>query len=187
MAKPRPNIQKQLDRAAIAELSLKGWTQIQIAQFLEIDQSTVSRDLSAIEKSWQESAQEDRAIAKQRELKRLALVEKELWDSWDISKRGQETTVEEVVRAVADAKGEGSADDRNRVRRSTRSAAPGAGNPRILAEILRVIHTRMELLGMKNQDVNNGRTGPVEIPADLEAMSDVELSALTQKLLSKHL
>ena len=55
----RSKIQRDRDRATVAELRLKGWTQQQIADYLEVDQSTISRDLRVLEQQWKESALRD--------------------------------------------------------------------------------------------------------------------------------
>ena len=55
-------------RLRVSELSLKGWSQVAIAQEMGISQATVSTDLAAIQKEWRESRIQNREEAIDREL-----------------------------------------------------------------------------------------------------------------------
>lgn len=97
MAKPRSKNQRESDREAIAKLALQGWTQPAIARYLEINQSTVCRDLEAIRQQWRESALQDFDQLRGQQLSELELVKAELWAAWEQSKQDQQTSVKEQV------------------------------------------------------------------------------------------
>lgn len=70
----------QARRAKVTALLLAGVTnQTQIAEQLQVDQSTISRDIKAIEKQWQESAVQDIAAAKGKDLQRTERLIQALW------------------------------------------------------------------------------------------------------------
>lgn len=87
MAKPRSKIQRDQDLAIVAELRLKGYTQLQIADHLEVTQATVCRDLKTLEKQWRESALRDFDVDRVMTLKKLELAEKEYWAAWERSQQ----------------------------------------------------------------------------------------------------
>lgn len=135
MARPRNKVQRQLDRESVARLTLQGWLQSDIAQYLEIDQSTISRDLKAIQQQWKESAIRDFDLDRQQELQRLALIEKELWQAWAKSQLPKEGS------AIHSTSGD------ERLRIATKSEQR-VGDVNFLAGILKVIDIRARLLGL---------------------------------------
>jgi len=72
----RSKLQRQLDQETVARLTLQGGASWTLPNF-EVDQSTVSRDLKAIQRQWKESAIRDFDLDRQQELQRLAMLEKE--------------------------------------------------------------------------------------------------------------
>lgn len=73
-------------RKHVAEMYLKGQGQLEIAEKLNVDQSTISRDLKAIHEEWRLSAIRDFDLAKQIELERINRLEQEYWEAWEKSK-----------------------------------------------------------------------------------------------------
>ncbi|MBD1845327.1 hypothetical protein H6F89_18330 [Cyanobacteria bacterium FACHB-63] len=142
----RPKIQRDRDRATVAELRLKGWTQQQIADYLELDQSTISRDLKALEERWKESSLRDFDAERGMQLDRLDLLEREYWSAWERSQESKETSIREQLRnAIADE--QGTTAGSGRVRMSTRTEEK-IGDPQFLNGIGKVISERSKLLGL---------------------------------------
>ena len=81
MAAPkRSKIQQLRDRATIAELYLKGWSQIRIGEFLELNQSNISRELTKIKTGWKAETNRDYDLVVEEQLHRLSMVELQYWD-----------------------------------------------------------------------------------------------------------
>ena len=75
MAAPkRTAIQRERDRSTISELYLRGWTQLKIAEFLELSQSQVSRELSKIKARWQAEATQNYGLLIAEQLHRLSML-----------------------------------------------------------------------------------------------------------------
>lgn len=144
MAKPRSKNQRESDREAIAKLALQGWTQPAIARYLEINQSTVCRDLEAIRRQWRESALQNFDQLRGQQLSELELVKQELWAAWEQSKQDQQTTVEEQVNSP-DSGGQSKAIARikNQVRTVTKP-----GDVAYLSGVVSSIKEVSKLLGL---------------------------------------
>ncbi|MBD1825665.1 ArsR family transcriptional regulator [Cyanobacteria bacterium FACHB-DQ100] len=150
----RPKIQRDRDRATVAELRLKGWTQQQIADYLELDQSTVSRDLKALEEQWKESALRDFDLDRAMELERLRLAEREFWDAWQRSQQSKETSIREQLRnAIADEQGGSIAGD-GRIKIATRTEQK-TGEAVFLNGVIKCIELRSKLLGLYAEGATN--------------------------------
>jgi hypothetical protein len=80
------------DRARIATLYLKGWSQYAIASEMGMTRELVRYDIHAIEDEWKKGALVDFDAAKERELRKIDLIEQELWLAWEGSKAAQEQT-----------------------------------------------------------------------------------------------
>lgn len=75
---PRRNPAQRLqDRATIAELTLKGWHQNRIAQYLEVDPAIINRELKSIKAEWKAESLEDTDVYIKSELRRIAMLEAE--------------------------------------------------------------------------------------------------------------
>ncbi len=139
----RSKTQRQLDRATVGRLTLQGWSQSDIAQYLELDQSTISRDLKAIEQQWKQSAVRDFDLDRQAELERLALLEKEHWAAWERSQQGKETSsLEKLVLGKDDA-----GQLLGRIKQATRSEQR-IGDVQFLNGVGKCIEIRAKLLGL---------------------------------------
>lgn len=79
-------------REKAARLYLSGKTQAEIASILEVNQSTVSRDLDAMRNEWLDRAVETFDQIKAQELARIDRLEREYWQAWEDSKQDDETT-----------------------------------------------------------------------------------------------
>lgn len=138
MAKVRNPIQAQRDRVEVARLYLQGYTQLQIADKLEIDQSTVCRDLQVIKRQWRQEALGHANELIQAELERLRLIEQQAWDAWNHSR--QNTIGATVHEQLQEALGGNVA---------TRSRTDSkVGENSYLETILKVIQQRVKILGL---------------------------------------
>ena len=168
----RTKLQRQLDRETVARLTLQGWSQLDIAQFLEVDQSTVSRYLRAIQQQWKESAIRDFDLDRQRELQRLSLLEKEYWAGWQRSQEGKETSVNEKLVTGKDQAG----NPLGRVKLATRTEQK-IGEATFLNGIQKVIDARCKLLGLYPTDENS---------ASQVSLSDAQLSVIGSLMRESH-
>lgn len=86
MSEVRSVAKRDAHRASIAEMTLKGRTQSEIAESLDISAATVARDLAWLRAEWREQAQV--AITEQRaiEIAKLNNLERIRWDAWDDTK-----------------------------------------------------------------------------------------------------
>ena len=91
--------QREKDLERTAELYLRGVYQSDIAAELGVTQGTVSNDLKALYKRWQESALIDINEAKSRELARIDELERTYWAEWEASKGERVSTATERTNA----------------------------------------------------------------------------------------
>lgn len=75
----------RLRRKQVAELYLKGYSQIQLAEKFGVFQQTISQDLKVIYKLWQQSAIRDFDTLKEKELIKLDNLEMEYWKAYQKS------------------------------------------------------------------------------------------------------
>jgi hypothetical protein len=80
-------------RLQVSELGLKGYSQTAIAKQLSVTQATVSNDLKAIREEWRASTIRDFDQNISIELERLNLIEREMWEAWERSKRPSQSAV----------------------------------------------------------------------------------------------
>ncbi|MEW5724777.1 MAG: hypothetical protein AB1896_16815 [Thermodesulfobacteriota bacterium] len=142
MAPPkRTRAQIERDRADIARLYLKGWTQQAITEWVcktyyterFLTRQAIAKDLVAIQKEWRESTLRDFDEAKAKELAKLDELERTMWTAWERS-LGEVTT-----RTVQQGRGE---DTVRTIRTEERQ-----GDPRFLEGIMKCIERRCKLLG----------------------------------------
>jgi hypothetical protein len=153
-------------RQKVADLYLQGLAQAAIAQQLEMSQTSVARDLSKIERSWRESAIRDFDAAKERELQRLALIEKNAWEGWKRS-----------CQPIQTATVDGQAADSQKAKRTVKHQN---GQPRFLELVLECIDKRAKLLGLD---------APLKIvptTADGQPLSKKERRAHIEAIMREH-
>ena len=83
----RTKLEKAEHQARVADLYNQGRPLMKIAAEVGIGLGTVCRHLEALQKAWLESSLEDFDQAKARELARIDLVEREMWEAWFESKK----------------------------------------------------------------------------------------------------
>ena len=134
MATPkRTKFQREADLQKIAGLYLTGKTQDAIAQELGVTQQQISYDLKTIQERWRKSALVDLNEAKQRELERIDVLEREYWQAWENSKGEQS-------RSTASKAGEAT--------RAQVVKFESAGDPRFLAGVQWCVEQRCKILGL---------------------------------------
>lgn len=166
----RTKAQKLNDRQRIARLRLFSKTQQEIADELGLSQPTVARELKIIESEWQESARADIDAIKARELAQLELLEAEVMEQWERSKKDYEKRVVEDKPPGARGGGGKSA----KIERGGQ-----CGDPRYIQAMVSIKDRKAKLLGidkpaktaLTDPDGNELPQGPVivALPAQLDA------------------
>jgi len=132
MARSKSQIAR--DRRKIADQYLQGIIQADIAEGLGIHQSTVSRDIKALQIEWQKSALVDINSKKAKELAKIDRLEREYWLAWERSCEDAE-----IVRQEARDK---------KINKVIKTAKGQAGDPRFLSGVERCIERRCKILGI---------------------------------------
>jgi predicted transcriptional regulator len=176
MAAPkRTPAQRERDREHVATLYLKGWSQSEIANYLEVSQPLISKELKAIKAKWHSEQLEQYEFYIAQELDRLRLIEKEAWEAWERSKQTKEQTLSEKLRSA-------SPDDLDletgaaklKIQRRT---IDQVGDPKFLEQLLKVHQARAKLL-------NLGDTSTAKPQGDTLAVSSTQLAVLAEYLSS---
>lgn len=132
-APKRTEFEREAQLAEIKDCYLRGETQMSIAAKFGLSQSQISRDLSTIQRRWRESSIVDINEAKQRELERIDVLEREYWQAWEASRgehqRSTATKTADTARAQI-----------------TKFDSPG--DPRFLAGVQWCIDQRCKILGV---------------------------------------
>jgi hypothetical protein len=136
-------------RARVAEAYLRGQYQHEIAQRENVDQATISRDLKALQARWKASGIRNLDAHKERELTRIAQLERTYWEAWERSLQERQTS---HTRTVTTARGNFDESGQKTEKRD--------GDPRFLDGVRRCIEARCRLL-----DLFSGERRPGEVPA----------------------
>lgn len=146
----RSDAQMVKDNIIIADLTLKRWTQVQIAEHLALSQPTISRALTSIYKQWESDAIQKIDTLKMRELEKLDMIERTLWKAWEASIG--ETTKKKVSK-IETPNASGTSNNRQRVEISQEFEN---GNPQYIKLILECVDKRARLLGLNLDAVDLG-------------------------------
>jgi len=141
--KSRSRSQLERDRKRIAELYLKGWLQVDIADELNLCQPTISSDIKALQKIWLNSSLRDFDELKSRELAKIDNLELEYWDAWDRSKQIKKSKTIKL----RPRKGQKKATNEDITDIQTKDEDV-VGDPRFLNGVERCIERRCKLLGI---------------------------------------
>lgn len=155
----REPAQVDRDRKRIAELYLKRWLQVDIAEELGIDQSTVSRDLQVIRQQWLKSSLMDFNEAKARELARIDQLEITYWEAWD---RSLEAFKSKIIKAKGNPRTE---EELKANAEQTLKTEDRNGDPRFLQGVQWCIEQRCQILGIYaavKQEITGAGGGPIE-------------------------
>lgn len=120
-------------RKKVSELYLKGWAQSEIANELNVWQSTISTDVKQICKAWRESSIRDFDELRELELAKLNKVEREAWDGYERSKQPHQSAT---------------TDGQAGAQKARRTVRHQNGDPKFLSVILDCDKARRELLGL---------------------------------------
>jgi hypothetical protein len=154
---------------------LQGRTQRDIAEVVGVSQGQVNHDLKLIQQRWRESSIMDMNEAKQRELERLDLLEREYWAAWEQSKN-------ERTKARQESDGK-SKDGKPNVVRATMEREQRDGNPAFLAGVMSCIERRCKLLGLDapaKAELTGKDGGPIKTEANKPDLSKLSLDELLQ-------
>ena len=134
--------QKEYYMEKIANLYVRGNTIVEISKDLVLNQSFVSICLKEIRKKWLVNQVQNYNELKAKELEKLDALERELWESWNKSKKGiNKKTTSKLRRATA--RGDFDEDlDSNEF-----TDIPG--DPRYLEGVQKCIAQRIKLLGLE--------------------------------------
>lgn len=148
--KRRSNAQIARDRRRISDLYLQGWIQADIAATVGISQSTISRDLKALQAGWLQSALMDFNEAKSRELAKVDRLEREYWQAWARSCEDAETVRQEGSRKKhkKDEDNNENDDKLPSVDKIVKTRKGQAGDPRFLQGVQWCIDRRCKILGI---------------------------------------
>ena len=153
-APKRTEFEREAQLVEIKDAYLRGDTQMAIAERLGLSQGQISRDLAKIQRRWRESSLVDINEAKQRELERIDVLEREYWQAWENSKGEQQ-------RSTASKTGDQS--------RAQIVKYESAGDPRFLAGVQWCVEQRCKILGLLaavKSDLNAAIIGPVQFVFD---------------------
>lgn len=148
------DLQARLDRhRRVAELYLRGLSQMEIAERLGCSQPTVSNDLAGLRAEWLASSLRDFNEAKAQELAKLDELEREAWRAWERSCQDavtQQVKVEQVPLPTKrkDQSAIGPEQERLQVvRRVAEKTSKGqVGDPRFLGQVAWCIEARVRIL-----------------------------------------
>ena len=137
-------------RVEVAELSLMKKTQLEIADLLGVDPSTICRDLKAIGKMWDKQAVDLVNAEKKRMLDDLRYIRGEALDAW---LRSMEPKNETAVKKDEDKFTDKYGNVIDKVKTTThRKKTDRDGDPRFLAEARNAINKECEILGIDAPD-----------------------------------
>ncbi len=120
-------------RKNVAELYVQGWTQVAIADKLQIAQSTVCEDLQRLQKEWRESRLRDFDAVRELEIQKLDRLEREAWAAWERSQKPSQSAE--------------FGDDTSNTPKKKRVKNQN-GDPRFLVVVHQCIASRRALLGL---------------------------------------
>lgn len=144
-AQKRSKIQRERDRVTISELYLKGWSQAKIGEYLELNQSQISRELSKIKAAWKAEATRDYDLHVDEQLRRLAMVEAEYWSGWERSQTAKEQSLQEKLTEAATSRDSKDRDSNAKIQGRTETRV---GDPRFLEGIVKCNQERSKLLDL---------------------------------------
>lgn len=170
------------DRRKIANLYLQGRIQADIGEELDINQSTVSRDLQALQEEWKNSSLIDIDEAKAKELAKVDRLEREYWDAWERSCEDAETKRLEGTLAPGE--------DQGKPTKQILTRKGQAGDPRFLTGIQWCIERRCKILGIdapSKREHGGMGGGPIQVEVEVEDVNETRkrLLASVQKIVGE--
>jgi hypothetical protein len=136
----RTPLAREHDLREAAALYLRGLTQGEIAQRLNVSRQQVGYDLKVLQRRWQESALADFNAKKAAELAKVDELERTYWEAWERSCQTREVSTQERIQD-----GDGPADE-GRLKAGVRKEKRD-GNPEFLRGVERCIEMRCKITG----------------------------------------
>ena len=118
---------------------MQGWLQVDIAEELSLNQSTISRDLEHLYEVWRQSSLVDINKAKSEELAKVDRLEREYWQAWVHSCEDAETMRQEGTKTE---------EGKIKPDKVVKTAKGQAGDPRFLSGVQWCIDKRCEIFGI---------------------------------------
>jgi len=151
----RSQNQIERDRARVAELSLQGYTNVEIAGILssengyKVTPNNVKYDLDKVRKGWLATQRQTYNALVAQDLHRIEVLENEAWRAWRSSIEGSTSiTIERVARIVEDGLSNGEQPDMIVSKIKETTVAGGAGNPAFLDQIIKIQQERRKVTGV---------------------------------------
>lgn len=119
----------------VGALSIRGFTQKEIADRLGISQQTVSRDWVTVQERWAARAGAKVHVVRAEQLAKLDALQREYWDAWERSQGKTEKVVESTNRQNGDT--------------MTITTESVVGDVRYLQGVERCIEQYCDILGLK--------------------------------------
>jgi hypothetical protein len=145
-ANKRTSFQREHDLRKVAELYLRGLTQLEIAQQLSVSRQQIGYDLKVLQRRWHEAGQGDFQAKKVQELAKVDALERIYWQAWDDSKKIRETTTSTTEKSGSQADA-GAKQTPLRMKAALRKEARD-GNPEFLKGVQWCITKRCAILGL---------------------------------------
>jgi transcriptional regulator with XRE-family HTH domain len=139
-AKTRTPLERERDLRETAALYLRGLSQDEIAQRLNVSRQQIGYDLKVLHRRWQESALADFGAKKAAELAKVDELERSYWEAWQRSCQLREVSTQEKTQA---GEGQGEA---ARFKAGFRKEQRD-GNPQFLQGVERCIEMRCKIIG----------------------------------------
>lgn len=155
-------------RSRVAELYLKGCSQLEIAGKVRVSQAQVSKDLKIIGRRWQEASQVSIDRIKARDLAKLAHLEKTYHDAWTRSTQEQFT---ERTKETTIKNGVGSKETVFEIKTTV-------GDARFLDGVLKCLVRRAEILGY---DAPSKRS--IDAALSIDHLSEDQADEILEKVL----
>ncbi len=134
----RSSFERERDLHLTTQLYLKGKTQAEIAEDLNVSREQIKYDLDIIQKRWRTDTAINLDEAKQKELSRIDTLERTYWEAW-------EKTLEEKTKTRTEQSKTG---EKNGSAKATIEKETLLGNPAYLAGVQWCISERCKLLGL---------------------------------------
>jgi hypothetical protein len=152
----RSQLQREQDKATISRLILQGKTQQEIANYLELDRSLISREIKAIRQEWKQSGLRDFDEERGQKLAELELIKIELWQAWDESKTAQESTAVEKISMAGSASGSSSLNSARTKYLVKKQTKPG--DLSYMSGIVNCIKEQSKLLALYPEEATGGQS-----------------------------
>jgi transcriptional regulator with XRE-family HTH domain len=137
-AKTRSPLQRERDLRETAALYLRGQTQDEIAQRLNVSRQQIGYDLKVLQRRWQQSALAAFNARKAADLAKVDELERTYWEAWHRSCQAREVTTQEKTQE--------NQGDEARFRAGIRKEQRD-GNPEFLRGVERCIEMRCKIIG----------------------------------------